>query len=68
MDDIDIVNAELRNVRTQQQKVVQLAKGLLNQGLANENSVQTSTALQVRLFNLSNQMFLMKSSYVGRST
>lgn len=45
--DIDVVNAELRNIRAQQQKVVQLAKGLLNQGLANENSIQTSTALQV---------------------
>lgn len=45
--DIDIVNTELRNIRAQQQKIVQLAKGLLSQGLANENSIQTSTALQV---------------------
>lgn len=49
LSDIDIVNAELRNIRAQQQKVIHFAKGLLNQGLANENLTQTSTALQVIL-------------------
>lgn len=38
---------ELRNIRAQQQKVVQLANGSLNHGIINENVTQTTTALQV---------------------
>lgn len=45
--DIHTVTSELRNIRTQQQKVVQLANVSLNQGIINENSVQTISALQV---------------------
>lgn len=47
LDDIDAITTELRNVRIQQQKVVKLATGSLNQGIVNENAIQTSTALQV---------------------
>lgn len=45
--DIDAVTVEIRNIRTQQQRIIQLARGLLSQGLGNENSSQTITALQV---------------------
>ncbi|KAL1491355.1 hypothetical protein ABEB36_011963 [Hypothenemus hampei] len=45
--DIDVVTTELRNIRIQQQKVIQLATGSLNQGIVNENVAQTSTALQI---------------------
>ncbi|XP_044751811.1 conserved oligomeric Golgi complex subunit 5 [Coccinella septempunctata] len=47
LKDIHTVTAELRNIRTQQQKVVQLATVSLNQGIINENSVQTTSALQI---------------------
>ncbi|XP_045470713.1 conserved oligomeric Golgi complex subunit 5 [Harmonia axyridis] len=47
LKDIHSVSSELRNIRTQQQKVVQLATGSLNQGIINENSVQTTSALQI---------------------
>lgn len=50
LKDIDAVTSELRNVRAQQQKVVKLATGSLNQGIINENVAQTTTALQVILF------------------
>lgn len=45
--DIDAATTELRNIRTHQQKVIKLATGSLNQGILTENSVQTTTALQV---------------------
>lgn len=45
--DIDAATTELRNIRTHQQKVIKLATGSLNQGIITENSVQTTTALQV---------------------
>ncbi|ERL92500.1 conserved oligomeric Golgi complex subunit 5 [Dendroctonus ponderosae] len=47
LEDIDAITTELRNVRIQQQKVVKLATGSLNQGIVNENAIQTSTALQI---------------------
>ncbi|KAJ8954370.1 hypothetical protein NQ318_011043 [Aromia moschata] len=47
LKDIDVVTTELRNIRTHQQKVVNLATGSLNQGIINENITQTSTALQI---------------------
>jgi hypothetical protein len=47
LKDIDAVTSELRNIRAQQQKVVKLATGSLNQGIVNENVAQTTTALQV---------------------
>lgn len=47
LKEIEIVTNELRNIRTHQQKVVQLATGSLNQGVRNENVTQTTTALQV---------------------
>ncbi|XP_066261823.1 conserved oligomeric Golgi complex subunit 5 [Euwallacea similis] len=47
LTDIDAVTTELRNIRIQQQKVVKLATGSLNQGIVNENVIQTSTALQI---------------------
>lgn len=46
--DIDAATTELRNIRTHQQKVIKLATGSLNQGMLIENSIQTTTALQVR--------------------
>lgn len=49
LKDIDSVTAELRNIRMQQQKVVNLAIGSLNQGIMNENITQTTTALQVTI-------------------
>lgn len=45
--DVDAVSAELRNIREQQQNIVKLANGSLNQGINNENIAQTSTALQI---------------------
>lgn len=45
--DIDAATTELRNIRTHQQKVIKLATGSLNQGIITENSIQTTTALQV---------------------
>lgn len=45
--DIEAVSSELRNIRAQQQKVVKLANGSLTQGIINENSTQTTTALQI---------------------
>lgn len=48
--DIDSVTAELRNIRTQQQKVLRLASSSLTQGISNENVTQTGTALQVSKF------------------
>lgn len=47
LKDIDAVAFELRNIRAQQQKVVKLSFGTLNQGVINENMIQTTTALQV---------------------
>ncbi|CAG9825143.1 unnamed protein product [Phaedon cochleariae] len=47
LTDIDAVTSELRNIRSHQQKVVQLATGSLNQGIINENITQTTTALQI---------------------
>ncbi|XP_060527805.1 conserved oligomeric Golgi complex subunit 5 [Cylas formicarius] len=47
LTDIDAVTTELRNIRIQRQNVIKLAAGSLHQGLVNENSIQTSTALQV---------------------
>ncbi|KAL3282359.1 hypothetical protein HHI36_005545 [Cryptolaemus montrouzieri] len=47
LKDIDAVTAELRNIRSQQQKVIQLATGSLNQGIINENRAQTTSALQI---------------------
>lgn len=47
LKDIDAVTSELRNIRAQQQKVMKLATGSLNQGIVNENVAQTTTALQV---------------------
>ncbi|EFA03811.1 Conserved oligomeric Golgi complex subunit 5-like Protein [Tribolium castaneum] len=47
LKDIDAVTSELRNIRAQQQKVVKLATGSLNQGIINENVAQTTTALQI---------------------
>lgn len=48
LKDIDVVTTELRNIRNQQQKVIKLATGTLNQGIMNENTTQTTTALQVK--------------------
>ncbi|XP_017779416.1 PREDICTED: conserved oligomeric Golgi complex subunit 5 [Nicrophorus vespilloides] len=45
--DVDAATLALRNVRSEQQKVVKLANSLLTQGVINENSAQTSTALQI---------------------
>nr|XP_023014138.1 conserved oligomeric Golgi complex subunit 5 [Leptinotarsa decemlineata] len=47
LKDIDAVTSELRNIRIHQQKVIQLATGSLNQGVINENTTQTTTALQI---------------------
>ncbi|XP_050312688.1 conserved oligomeric Golgi complex subunit 5 [Anthonomus grandis grandis] len=47
LTDIDAITTELRNVRVQRQKVVQLAIGALHQGIEHENVVQTSMALQI---------------------
>lgn len=47
LKDIDAVAFELRNIRVQQQKVVKLSFGTLNQGVINENMIQATTALQV---------------------
>ncbi|XP_076269956.1 conserved oligomeric Golgi complex subunit 5 four way stop [Rhynchophorus ferrugineus] len=47
LSDIDTITTELRNIRIQQHKVIKLATGSLNQGLINENFIQTSTALQI---------------------
>lgn len=47
--DIDAVTNELRNIRSQQQKVVKLAMSSLTQGITSENLTQTTTALQVGL-------------------
>lgn len=47
LKDIDIITAEFRNIRNQQQKVVKLATGTLNQGIINENTTQITTALQI---------------------
>lgn len=47
LSDIDAVTTELRNIRTQQQKVVKLATSSLAQGISSENVAQTTTALQV---------------------
>ncbi|XP_057656246.1 conserved oligomeric Golgi complex subunit 5 [Diorhabda carinulata] len=47
LKEVDTVTNELRNIRTHQQKVVQLATGSLNQGVKNENVTQTTTALQI---------------------
>ncbi|CAG9771942.1 unnamed protein product [Ceutorhynchus assimilis] len=47
LTDIDAVTTELRNIRMQQQKVIKLATGSLNQGIITENLAQTQTALQI---------------------
>ncbi|KAJ8951184.1 hypothetical protein NQ314_007724 [Rhamnusium bicolor] len=47
LKNIDAVTTELRNIRKQQQKVVKLATGSLNQGVMSENITQTTTALQI---------------------
>ncbi|KAF5273590.1 hypothetical protein FQR65_LT04588 [Abscondita terminalis] len=47
LNDIDAVTSELRNIRSQQHKVVKLATSSLTQGIANENVSQTTTALQI---------------------
>ncbi|XP_030751330.1 conserved oligomeric Golgi complex subunit 5 [Sitophilus oryzae] len=47
LTDVDIITTELRNIRIQQQKVIKLAAGSLNQGIINENLIQTTTALQI---------------------
>lgn len=45
--DIEAVTSELRNIRVQQQKIVNLTTSSLSQGITNENSTQTATALQI---------------------
>ncbi|VEN55180.1 unnamed protein product [Callosobruchus maculatus] len=47
LEDIDAVTTELRNIRAQQQKIVQMANGSLHQGINHENVTQTTTALQI---------------------
>lgn len=47
LTDVDAVTSELRNIRAQQQKIVNLTNSSLNQGITNENVAQTTTALQV---------------------
>ncbi|KAK5645700.1 hypothetical protein RI129_004164 [Pyrocoelia pectoralis] len=47
LTDVDVVTSELRNIRTEQQKVVKLATTSLNQGIINGNVAQTTTALQI---------------------
>ncbi|KAK4878939.1 hypothetical protein RN001_007085 [Aquatica leii] len=47
LTDIDAVTSELRNIRSQQQKVLKLGTSSLTQGIANENVSQTTTALQI---------------------
>ncbi|XP_018320552.1 conserved oligomeric Golgi complex subunit 5 [Agrilus planipennis] len=47
LTNIDAVTNELRNIRTQQQKIVRLANISLTQGIANENMTQSATALQI---------------------
>lgn len=45
--DIEAVTSELRNIRVQQQKIVNLTTSSLSQGITNENVTQTATALQI---------------------
>lgn len=45
--DIEAVTSELRNIRIQQQKIVNLTTSSLSQGITNENAAQTATALQI---------------------
>lgn len=45
--DIEAVTSELRNIRVQQQKIVNLTTSSLSQGITNENTTQTTTALQI---------------------
>lgn len=52
LTDIDAATTELRNIRAHQQKVIKLATGSLNQGILTENSLQTTTALQVKICNV----------------
>lgn len=47
LTDIEAVTSELRNIRVQQQKIVNLTTSSLSQGITNENSAQTRTALQI---------------------
>lgn len=47
LKDIEAVTSELRNIRVQQQKIVNLTTSSLSQGISNENSAQTLTALQI---------------------
>lgn len=47
MKDIEAVTSELRNIRLQQQKIVNLTTSSLSQGITNENIAQTTTALQI---------------------
>lgn len=47
LKDVDVVTIELRNIRVQQKKLVNLTSSSLSQGIANENIAQTTTALQV---------------------
>lgn len=47
LKDIEAVTSELRNIRVQQQKIVNLTTSSLSQGITNENVTQTATALQI---------------------